>query len=474
MPVFARRPNREDQEFLPAALEVLETPPSPVGIWLIWIICVLAVSAITWSYFGRIDVVAIAQGKIQPTGRVKVIQPSETGRAASVLVENGMHVEIGDVLLEFESADADADVDQLQAEISSLKAEAARRRTAVDMVADRQIDVEPNMELIDDVPLNVSMRERRVLEGDLKKLASTVEGLEAQIKQKVRECERFTATAAAVSELLATLQQRVNLRQSLQTSGSGSRVDLIEALQALQEQKSTLATAQGQIRESEASVEVLKRGIEDAFRTFIADNLQKIVDAERRIDESAERLVKAKVRQRYMTLRSPVAGIVSALSVTTPGQVIAAGEEVMRIVPDGVGLEIEAYLVNRDVGFVKLGQKAVIKVESLPFTRYGTINATLTNIASDAIPQPDAESTEGNPARATSRQSMFAGAQRVQNLFYSALFEPETTHMLADGAMVPLAAGMAVTVEIRTGKRRIIEYLFSPLLEVTNEAMKER
>jgi len=474
MPVFARRPNREDQEFLPAALEVLETPPSPVGIWLIWIICVLAVSGITWSYFGRIDVVAIAQGKIQPTGRVKVIQPSETGRAASVLVENGMHVEIGDVLLKFESADADADVDQLQAEISSLKAEAARRRTAVDVVADRQLDVEPNMELIDDVPLNVSMREGRVLEGDLKKLASTVEGLEAQIKQKVRECERFTATAAAVSELLSTLQQRVNLRQSLQTSGSGSRVDLIEALQALQEQKSTLATAQGQIRESEASVEVLKRGIEDTFRTFIADNLQKIVDAERRIDESAERLVKAKVRQRYMTLRSPVAGIVSALSVTTPGQVIAAGEEVMRIVPDGIGLEIEGYFANRDVGFVKLGQKAVIKVESLPFTRYGTINATLTNIASDAIPQPDAESTEGNPARATSRQSMFAGAQRVQNLFYPALFEPETTHMWADGAMVPLAAGMAVTVEIKTGKRRIIEYLFSPLLEVTNEAMKER
>lgn len=474
MPVFARRPNREDQEFLPAALEVLETPPSPVGIWLIWIICVLAVSGITWSSLGRIDVVAIAQGKIQPTGRVKVIQPSETGRAASVLVENGMHVEIGDVLLEFESADADADVDQLQAEISSLKAEAARRRTAIDLVADRQVDVEPNMELIDDVPLNISMRERRVLEGDLKKLASTVEGLEAQIKQKVREYERFTATAAAVSELLSTLQQRVDLRQSLRTSGSGSRVDLIEALQALQEQKSTLVTAQGQIRESEASAEVLRRGIEDAFRTFTADNLQKIVDAERRIDESAERLVKAKVRQRHMTLRSPVAGIVSALSVTTPGQVITVGEEVMRIVPDGIGLEIEAYLANRDVGFVKLGQKAVIKVESLPFTRYGTIDATLTNIASDAIPQPDAESTEGNPAQATSRQSMFAGVQRIQNLFYPALFEPATTHMLADGAMIRLSAGMAVTVEIKTGKRRIIEYLFSPLLEVANEAMKER
>ncbi len=474
MRMLSRPPNREDQEFLPAALEVLETPPSPVGIWLIWVICVLAMSAITWSYFGRIDVVAIAQGKLQPTGRVKVVQPSETGRAASILVGNGTHVELGDVLMKFESADADADVDQLEAEIYSLTAEAARRRTAIDLVADRQVDVQPKMDPVTDVPMNIFIRESRVLEGDLNKLASTVEGLDAQIKQKVRECERYTAIAAAVSELITTLQQRVDLRQSLHASGSGSRVDLIEAIQALQEQKSTLATAEGQIRESEASVEVLRRGIEDAFRTFTADNLQKVAEAERRIDESSERLVKAKVRQQHMTLRSPTAGTVSALSVTTPGQVIAAGEEIMRIVPDGIGLEIEAYLANRDVGFVKLGQKAIIKVESLPFTRYGTIDATLTNIASDAIPQPDAETTEGNPAKATSRQSMFAGAQRIQNLVYPALLEPASNRVLADGMMVPLSAGMAVTVEIKTGKRRIIEYLFSPLLEVANEAMKER
>lgn len=470
---IARR-RRDDQEFLPAALEILETPPSPVGIWLLWIICVLAISALMWAYFGRIDVVAIAQGKVQPTGRVKVIQPSEAGRAISVLVENGQHVLKGDVLIKFDSADTDADVNQIQSDMAALTAEEARRRIAIELIADREIDALPKLEPINGVPSDILRREELVLNGDLRKLDSTVEGLEAQKVQKLREKERYTAMASAVDDLILTLQQRVDLRQSLQVTGSGSKVDYIEALQALQEQKSTLATARGQILESEASIEVFSRGIEETFRTFTAENLQKIAEAERHIDEDKEKLAKAKVRQGHMTLESPVAGTVSALSITTHGQVVAAGEELMRIVPDGIGLEIEAYVANRDVSFIRPGQSAVVKIESLPFTRYGTVDATLTKIASDAIPQPDAERTEGNPAQANTRQSMFAGAQRTQNLVYPAILHLAATDVLADSEMVPLSAGMAVTVEIKTSNRRIIEYLFSPLLEVANEAMKER
>ena len=467
-------PNRADQEFLPAALEILETPPSPVGIWLLWIICVLVVAALGWAYFGRIDVVAVAQGKIQPTGRVKVIQPSETGRTAAVLVENGQHVKRGETLATFESADADADVNQLAADLDSFQAEAARRRAALSSIGDRAIEPIAPMEWLVDVPSDIRAREEHVLVGDLQKLASSIAGLQAQQQQKQRERERFAATVTAVEELVATLQQRVDMRLSLQSTGSGSKVDLIEAVQTLQEQKATLATARGQMLESEAAIEVLTRSIEDTYRTFSAENLQKLADCERQIDEDQQKLAKSRVRQSHMTLTSPIEGTVSALSVTTLGQVVAAGDEVMRIVPDGIGIEIEAYIANRDISFVKPGQDAIVKVESLPFTRYGTINAKLAKVASDAIPQPDAERTEGNPAQAAGRQATFAGAQRTQNLVFPAILRPASTDVLADGAMVPLSAGMAVTVEIKTGNRRILEYLFSPLLEVTNEAMKER
>lgn len=495
-PDAGARARRADQEFLPAALEILETPPSPVGIWLLWIICLLAVAALAWSWFGRLDVVAVAQGKIQPTGRVKVIQPLETGRIASIRVENGQHVEKGEVLVTFDSGEADADVNQIAAELSAAEAEAARRRAALAALEDRRIEPIPPIEWRGQIPAAIREREAKVLEGDLGKLGSAVAGLEAQLRQKQRESERFAGTVAAVEDLVATLQSRVDMRSSLRNSGSGSKADLIDAMESLQEQKATLAANRGQMAESRAALDVLSRQIEDGYRTFVAENLQKLAEAERQADENTRKLAKVRLRQERMALESPIEGTVSALSITTVGQVVGAGDEVMRIVPEragetpggsgsapnearavasgpAAGIEIEAYVANRDIGFVRPGQKAVVKIESFPFTRYGTIEATLVRLAGDAIPQPDADRTEGDPTQSL-RDRGFAGAQRTQNLVFPATFSLAAASLTADGAVVPLSPGMAVTVEIKTGSRRILEYLFSPLLEVAGQAMKER
>lgn len=466
--------HRGDKAFLPAALEILETPPSPVGIWLIWIICLLVIAALSWTYFGRIDVIATAQGKIQPTGRVKVIQPMETAKAVSVPVENGQHVKKGDILVVFDSADADADVNQLVAHLAAMQAEAARRRAALASIEDRQVEPMEPVLWAADIPLDIQRREKQVMIGDLEELVASVASYDAQIQQKERERDRYEATANALQELVNTLQEKLDLRMSLQNSGSGSRFDMMQSMLDLQEQKASLATTLGQKHEAEAALNVLKRDIEDTYQTFASGYLQKLADCERQIDEDVQKLAKARARQDRMVLKSPIDGSVSALSITTTGQIVSAGDEVMRIVPDGLGLEIEAYIANRDISFIRPGQDAVVKIESLPFTRYGTVSATLTKVATDAIPEPDAEQTEANPAKSTSKQALFAGAQRTQNLVYPAIIRPQAISVMADGALVPLSAGMAVTVEIKTGSRRILEYLFSPLLEVTNEAMKER
>jgi hemolysin D len=145
----------------------------------------------------------------------------------------------------------------------------------------------------------------------------------------------------------------------------------------------------------------------------------------------------------------------------------------MRIVPEDAALEIECYLPNQDIGFVKEGQDAVVKIESFPFTRYGTINARVTRVARDAIPQPEAEQTEANSAKST-KSTNSGTAQRTQNLVFPVTLRPEATLIGIDGTNIPLSAGMATTVEIRTGSRRILEYIFSPLVQIGSEAMKER
>ncbi|MGY3581597.1 hemolysin D [Bradyrhizobium sp. USDA 4341] len=458
---------------MPAALEILEMPPSPVGIALLWIICVLALSVLAWSYWSRIDVIAVAQGKIQPSGRVKIIQPSEAGTVVAIRVQNGQLVAEGQELVGLESGEADADVNELRARLGAFRGESMRRRAALRAIEPRPVTATAAIDWDEEILGEIRERETLVLRGVLDQLNVKVAELEAEKHQKQLDRDLFSATSTALEALVATLQERVDMRATLARTGSGSKADLIDATERLQDQKAKLATSRGQLAESEAAIDVLSQRIEGSYTDFAADNLQKLVEAEREIEGIQHRLAKARVRQKRMVLKSPITGRVSAMSVTTLGQVVNTGEEIMRIVPDAVGLEIECYIPNRDIGFVHPGQSAVVKIESLPFTRYGTVNATLLNIQDDAIPEPDATQAEGNPIRPLENRG-FAGAQRTQNLVFPATLRPEVTRVIADGTAVPLSPGMAVSVEIKTGSRRILEYVFSPLVEITAKALKER
>lgn len=473
-PPKATKPHRADQEFLPADLEILETPPSPVRMAFILLICALVVTALAWSWFGRIDIIAIAQGKIQPTGRVKVIQPLETGKVAEIHVENGRHVKAGDILVEMESGDAQAEEAGVAAALAAYRAEATRRRAALDAASQRQLSPAPAIAWTADIPVANRAREEQVLSGDLAQVASALASLDAQTRQKEAERDRLNATIQAQEDLIATLKERVDMRSMLVKSGSGSKANLIDATETMQYQLTALQTQKGQHQEAVANLDVLTRDRTKIFAAFIADDGQKLSEALRQADDFEQKLAKAKLKSARMSLTSPIDGVVLGLSVTTVGQVIGAGDEIMRVVPENATLEIECYLANKDIGFVKSGQTAVVKIASFPFTRYGTLSAQVRRVALDAIPEPDAQQAESNPAKSAKEDKLFAGAQRIQNLVFPVTLTPTKAIMNVDGQIVPLTPGMEVSVEIATGNRRILEYIFSPLVEITSEALKER
>jgi hemolysin D len=468
------RPFRiSDHEFLPAALEILETPPSPVRIGLLAIICAFAATALAWSYFGRIDIIATAQGKFQPTGRVKVIQPLDTGKVLASYVENGKHVSQGDVLVELDPSEGAAEVEQFRTGLASYRAEALRRRVAIEAARATHVVAPPPIGWDADVPLPIRLREERVLASDLGQLNAQVASLNAQANQKRAERERLQSTITAQKQLVATQQERVQMRSSLVERSAGSRADLLNAVETMQYQQTALAQQIGQLAEAEANLFVIARDTEKAYETFISENAQKLAEAERQADDIGQKLAKSAAKLDHMTLRAPLNGTIQASSVTTVGQVLTSGEEIMRIVPEDAVLEIECYLPNQDIGFVKEGQDAVVKIESFPFTRYGTINARVTRVARDAIPQPEAEQTETNSQKQM-KSTQSGVAQRTQNLVFPVTLKPETTLIGIDGTNIPLQTGMATTVEIRTGSRRILEYIFSPLVQIGSEALKER
>lgn len=469
----APKPRREDREFLPADLEILETPPSPVRLALILAIAGFTLAALAWSWFGHVEIIAQAQGKIQPTGRVKVLQPLETGKVARLHAENGRKVEAGEVLLDMESGEAEAEARATEADLLATRAEALRRRAALTAAARAPIPLTVPIDWPADIPAANRAREEQVLAADLGQLATTLASLEAQLAQKAVERDRLAETIGAQEALLRTLNERVGMRAALVESAAGSRATVIDAVESLQIQETTLTTQRSQFASTVAGITVLERERERQLSGFRADNEQRLADAARRADGLEQTLAKDRLRLDHLSLRSPIAGTVTGLTVTTLGQVVTTGEEVMRIVPEGAGLEIEAYLPNRDVGFVRAGQSVMVKVESFPFTRYGTLKGEVVRVGRDALPEADARSLESLGTQGA-KPALFASAERLQNLVYPVTIALREASLTVDGTPVPMTPGMAVTAEIATGERRILDYFLDPLLETGSEAMRER
>lgn len=477
----AERPNKRqaanklepaDRSFLPAALEILESPPSPVLLSLSLSICCLIGIALVWSYLGSIDIIASAQGKIQPIGNVKIIQSLESARVTGFNVQNGSRVRAGDILIQLDDIETRADVEALSVVLRAFRHEKSRRVAAIAAVASHNFS--PNSIRSSSVESNpLSERELNILESELTHLASVIASFNAQRDQKFAELARVSDMITSHQSHIAIASNRVKLREQLARQELGSKLQLLDAQSDLQQQTTSLAQMLGQIEEARAAIVFLEKEIRKTLDIYISENFQKIADAEKQIDDLSQRLVKSQTKLNNLSIRSPIEGIVQALSITTPGQVVISGTELMRIIPAIDTLEVECYLLNKDIGFLMVGQDAVIKVEAFPFTRYGSIMAKVSRIAADAIPEPDAQAIEGNPTF-QKRSAMFASAERTQNLVFPITLSLQATKVNADGANVPLSPGMSVTVEIRTGRRRILEFLFSPLMEVVSTSLRER
>jgi hemolysin D len=478
-----QRRTKVENEFLPAALEILETPASPIRTAFIWFIAVVVGSTLLWSYLGTFDIVSTAQGKIQPTGRVKVIQSIEVGKTRSIPVTNGSHVKAGDIVVQLDDTELNSDEEGLAVNLQALRAEMARRGAALAVArdwlagefwADNRIIPTSVLPFPGDTPGNIAAREQMIFSADLAALNANLNNLAAQRFQQQATIERLSATVSARKTLIATLARRVTMRSSLVDQDAGSRSGVIDALETQQKEETDLAEQVGQLSEARAALTVATSEGEKVLQAFIADNAGKQGDASKQADELEKQLVKARKRRQSMTITSPIDGVITASAITTVGQVVNSGAELMRIVPGDAELEIEAFLPNSDIGFVATGQEVVIKVEAFPFTRYGVLHGRVTAVATDAVPEPDAQQMEGEPAKQLQSLIPLGNVQRMQNLVFPVTVRPDVDAIKVDGVLQPLSPGMAATVEIKTGKRRILEYLFSPLAEIASESMQER
>jgi hemolysin D len=462
-----------DREFLPASLEILVTPPSPIARALLLTICGLFFLALAWSYFGWIDIYAVAPGKFQPIGGSKVLQPLEPGIVTAIYVKNGSHVNAGDVLLALDPTETAADREAQAHDLEAATAETARRRVAIAAARTDALEPPP-IAFAANISEPVRHREEGVLVADLAQLRSTIASLKAQLAEKEATKDRLTTTIAAREKLIALAKERVAMRQRLDNMGSGSRAQTIESLEQLATQITTDTGDRGQLIETDAAMRSLERKSQEAVAQFVADQSQKLAAVEQKRDHLEQELIKAQSKANRTELKAPIAGTVQQLAVSSLGQVVASGQSLLTIVPLGGSIEVQAMIANQDIGFVEVGQPAVIKVDAFPFTRYGTINGVVERVSRDAVDQRDATVLSDAANAAKTQSSTPSSPAKTQDLVFPATIQVTRRVIDIDGKEVALIPGMGVSVEIKTGRRRAIDYLLSPLREITSRAGSER
>jgi hemolysin D len=494
-----------DREFLPAALEILETPPPPLPIALMATISACALAALIWSYFGRLDVHATAAGKIETAGYAKVIEPLDPGKIAAIHVEKGQTVKAGDLLLELDRAEVNADALSARDTLKASAAEIARRRYAIDVVRAAEIDAliatdrldahskddtpsadsgsvenlagqaEMKVDWDGALPEQFRLREEAVLRADLAQLSDALKALDRQMAEKLATQKRLDMRIAFQNKLMETLNQRVSTRQQAIDLNVGTKIDLYNAKEELEKSQSALASDQGQLIETDAALRSVHSEKAKTISKFIADNENKLADAARKADEARQALAKADARLARTRLYAPTDGVVQQMAVTTVGQVVTTGQQLVVLTPIGGKLQVEALVANLDIGFVKPGQEAVIKIDAFPFTRFGALHGKVVNIASAAIAEQDAKRGLANAtATANAGPEAPTAPGQPESFVFPVTVSLDETAMKIDNATIPLTPGMTVSVEIRTDSRRVIDYLLSPLARIGSEALRER
>lgn len=443
-PIFGARPLAE-LAFLPAALEVVETPAPPLPRIAALTLTALLGATLAWAYLGQVDVVSSASGKLVPAGGGKVVQPLETGVVTTIAVHDGEHVKAGQVLVTLEPTQTQTDRDRLQGEASAARLEAARLQT---VALGRRFS---NPRGVDPAATAIARREAAAESAEL---AAKLAALDRQIEQHRAEVAEAQAEAARLSALLPIDQQSMAVFQTLENKGYGSRLQLLQAQEKTEDTARQLDVQRARIPALEAQIAATERQRAEAAAETAKVNLGALTDATVKAASLEQQLGAAEQHLRTRTLMAPVDGTVQELSIHTIGGVVEPGQTLMRVAPQGVGVEVEAKLPNKDIGFVRVGMPVAVKVETFPFTRYGVIRGVVTGVSDDAVSDKRPDGSE--------------------ELTYLMKVRLEWATMEVDGRTMRLGPGMAVTAEVKTGRRRVIEYVLSPLAKATREAGRER
>lgn len=456
-----RKLAKEKLAFLPAALEIQAAPPPKWSRSLLWGISSLILMVIVWASWAEIDIIATAQGKIVPSGQVKIVQPFETGVVKTIFIKEGQQVSAGDKLIALDSTSNQADADRLQNEWQGNNNDLARLKvfltklnttnttSATDTSSQNQESGKPsNQQAISaaSLPLNQQL----LLDSSWQEYQSKLDSYTSEIVKLNAEKKAININVIRLTKTLPLVTEQVESLESLLTESLVARNQYLELEKQRIEQVETLNLERANVEQISASIIAAQQNLKAYHAEIRRNTLQEINQLSRQNESIKQELTKARRLTELRILTAPVDGVVEELSIATIGGIVTPAQELLKIVPNEQQLEIEAGLLNKDIGFVHTGQVAEIKIDSFPFTKYGVIDGEVIDISADAI------------------------EHEQMGLLFPLKAAIDTDKINVDGKWVKLKPGMSVTVEIKTGTRRLMEFLLAPLMRGVSEGARER
>lgn len=498
----------DEAAFLPAALSLQETPVHPAPRRTAFGLMFLFALAVLWAILGKVDIVAVAPGRIIVSDRTKLIQPLEASVVKRVLVKDGDRVKAGQVLVELDLTTARADKSSVQEQLATAQSELQRTSALLQALATGQPPRLPAFPPLPASPFLAAQAEPSAAQGQppaiqpeplaqqaetaaplrlalsdllakapsgqaepLPALAASSEDLtqtQAQLESEWQDYSakraRLQAEAARRQAEVATVKAAINkLRvtlplavareddfKRLAAQGSISGHETQDKTRERVELQQDLATQQARLVEATSAAQETAQ----ALAALKAETTRQLADrraeaASQALQLQAE-LAKAEQRERLTQLTAPVDGVIQQLAIHSVGGVVTSAQPLMIVVPEQAQVTAEVSIANQDIGFVNAGQRAEVKLETFPYTRYGTVDAQVKLVTADAV------------------------TDEKRGSYYPAVLTLSRNTMNVDGKRVPLSPGMNITAEIKTGQRRVIEFLLSPVQRAGSESLRER
>ncbi|MEW8506357.1 MAG: HlyD family type I secretion periplasmic adaptor subunit [Candidatus Thiodiazotropha sp.] len=438
-------PSNGDNDFMDdkTAAMLVQTPRG--GRTILWMVLLIVVCAVAWASLAELDEVTRGVGKVIPSSQVQVIQNLEGGILSALYVQDGDEVEQGQVLLQIDDTRFSSSLRETQLQFWALKAKAARLEAESD---NKPFEAPPGMS--ENYPGLVE-QELGLFNSRQKELQTNRSILSKQVEQIRQEIKGLKVKSARLERNLSLVNKELDLSRPLLEAGAISEVEILRLEREVSELEGELETARLTIPRTKSRLEEAEQKVSEIVIRFKNEAHAELNDVVSELSQLQETSVALEDRVTRTAVRSPVKGTVKQVKINTLGGVIQPGMELMEIVPLDDSLLVEAKVGPKDIAFLHPSQKAIVKLTAYDFAIYGSLTGKVEHISADTIKD-----------------------EHEQESYYLVRVRTDKTDLGDQEKTLPIIPGMQAEVDILTGKKSVLEYLFKPLLRAKQRALSER